>query len=84
MMTNFLSQKINLTLVSIIICTILVYTLLQVMTAGTTLLVMVLIAILNFFSFIVGLGKGMYREATNRIIFEEWKQENGLKKKKKK
>ena len=84
MMTNFLSQKINLTLVSIILWCIIIYTLNQAYDVWNTLIVILLIAILNLFSFIVGIGKGMYREATNRIIFEEWKQENGLKKKKKK
>tara|TARA_Y100001963_G_scaffold123821_1_gene174105 strand:- start:572 stop:730 length:159 start_codon:yes stop_codon:yes gene_type:complete len=41
-----------------------------------TLIVLTLIAILNFFSFIVGIGRGMVREASNRIIFDEWRKEN--------
>ena len=72
---------------SIILWCIIIYTLNQAYDVWNTLIVIILIAILNLFSFIVGMGKGMYREATNRIVFEEWKKDmgiNGKKKKKKK
>ncbi len=76
MITNFLSHKPNITLVSIILWCIILYTLMQAYNVWETLIVLTLIAILNFFSFIVGIGRGMVREASNRIIFDEWRKEN--------